>query len=69
MSWDDYRYNGLRRAIEDHRDMWTPILDIAKQQGSEAATANAIGRIEAFETALRLLETWVKGVQEEERES
>ena len=68
MSWNDYRFNGLRTTIEDHRDMWIPIRDIAKQQGAEVATANAIGRIEGMETALRILETWVKAIQEEERD-
>ena len=66
MSWDDYRFNGYRKALEEQRDMWKLVLGLAQNQLCELAAGEAYGRIEAYEAALRLLAVWVKGIQEEE---
>jgi hypothetical protein len=65
-SWDDYRFNGYRKALEEHRDMWIATRNLASAQGNDYTYMDASGRVEGYEAALRLLEVWVKGIQEEE---
>ena len=64
--WDDYRFNGLRTAIKDAREPWTRILPLAQQQLRELEAGQAQGRIDAYDSALRLLDTWVLAIQEGE---
>lgn len=66
MSWDDYRFNGYRKSLEANRDLWIPVRDLASGKGSDYTYMDACGRIEGYEAALRLLDVWVLGIQEEE---
>ena len=64
--WSDYRFNGLRATLREAREPWITVLGLAQSQLNELAAGEAAGRIDAYDSALRILDTWVLGVQAEE---
>lgn len=65
MSCDDYRYNRLRRSIEEEQESWSLIRDRAIETGDDFTKFDANGRVAGLETALQLFDRWTLDVQAE----